>query len=418
MKGVSTIFINFFSFIWDVMKTSAIRLYKSGMKVKASAVALIAVVALILGFVFSDAQLAYHVDYNGRRIATVKSKKHFTAAVTKVLQMVDGDEVEDAISDPEFSVVLVQSSNVENSDIVADKIIENSRDIVKAATLIVNGRKVACVQEDRLNRCVQSRLNEFGIDGSDCTLQFVDNVEIESGYYLSKDIDDFIVAQEIIGALDVKTEATVIENIDIAYSTKIEKNSEMVVGEKKVKVQGVNGQTRVTRNVVAINGNIISSQEVSTEVVKETVNEVVVVGTSRSLASAKSKQQAHQAGFIFPLPAGSWRIGAYYGDGRNHKGIDICASKGTATYAVGGGTVVHAATKSGYGYCVIIDHGNGIQTLYAHASALCVKNGDVVNAGDVVALVGSTGNSSGNHLHFEVKVGGRNVDPAPYINLD
>ena len=87
-------------------------------------------------------------------------------------------------------------------------------------------------------------------------------------------------------------------------------------------------------------------------------------------------------------------------------------------FAVAGGRVIESKYDGDFGNCIKIDHGNGLVTLYAHASQLCVKVGDTVNAGDVIALVGSTGNSTGNHLHFSVLSGGKYVDPAPYIGLD
>lgn len=417
MKGAIIIFTNFFSLVFDVLKTSINRFCKSGRRVKASAFAVVAVIAMVFGLISTDAQIAYNVNYNGKRIATVKSKQHFAAAVSLVLEMVDGEHVEDIISEPDFSVVLAQSENVEDSKAVASHIIENSEEITAAATLIVDGQKVACVDESLLNKCIEQRLSEFDFEGSSCTSEFVNDVVVESGYYLTENVDDISIVQQVVSQLDVRTTGTVTNDISVGYSTKIEKNGEKLVGEKSVKVEGKEGITRITQNVVAINGNIVSTQEVSKEILQPAVTEVIEVGTAKSAASARLNQQANSAGFIFPLPASSWRLGAYYGDGRNHKGVDLCASKGTAIYAVSGGKVVHASTKSGYGYCVIIDHGNGIQTLYAHASALCVNVGQTVNAGDVVALVGSTGNSSGNHLHFEVKVGGKNVDPKPFINL-
>ena len=147
------------------------------------------------------------------------------------------------------------------------------------------------------------------------------------------------------------------------------------------------------------------------------VNEVVVKGTAKTLASAKQKQAAHSAGFIFPVPSGTWRVSSYYGDGRGHKGVDICAKSGTSIYAVADGKVVYSGWKGDYGYCVIIEHEGGIRTLYAHAKQLCCSVGDSVSQGEIIALVGTTGQSSGNHVHFEVIVNGRNVDPAPYINL-
>ena len=98
--------------------------------------------------------------------------------------------------------------------------------------------------------------------------------------------------------------------------------------------------------------------------------------------------------------------------------MDLAADKGSPIYAVADGTVTHSGYDGGYGYCVVIDHGNGIQTRYGHASVLKVGKGAKVEQGDLVALVGSTGNSTGNHLHFEVIVNGKRVNPISYIGLD
>ena len=94
-----------------------------------------------------------------------------------------------------------------------------------------------------------------------------------------------------------------------------------------------------------------------------------------------------------------------------HEGVDVAASEGSPIPAVWGGTVVQAGERGGYGNAVEIDHGNGVHTLYAHAKALTVKEGDQVAPGDVIANVGSTGRSTGPHLHLELRVNGRAVDP-------
>jgi murein DD-endopeptidase MepM/ murein hydrolase activator NlpD len=98
-----------------------------------------------------------------------------------------------------------------------------------------------------------------------------------------------------------------------------------------------------------------------------------------------------------------------------HEGIDITASSGTPIWAAAAGTVIWASWRGGYGNCVVVDHGNGLATLYAHASSILVGVGQSVGQGEMIALVGSTGNSSGPHLHFEVRVNGSAVDPLLYL---
>ena len=102
-------------------------------------------------------------------------------------------------------------------------------------------------------------------------------------------------------------------------------------------------------------------------------------------------------------------------DGRNHDGIDVGAASGTDIYAVLDGKVILAEAVSGYGNYIIIEHNDGIETAYAHCDSILVSAGEEVKAGQLIAYVGSTGNSTGPHLHFEVKVDGRFCDPLDYV---
>lgn len=125
--------------------------------------------------------------------------------------------------------------------------------------------------------------------------------------------------------------------------------------------------------------------------------------------------------YIASVPVSNGHITSRFGSRENirnhtHKGIDIAASYGTNIKAVADGTIEYASYNSGgYGNLVIIDHGNGIKTYYGHCSKLCVSVGQKVNAGDVIAKVGSTGNSTGNHCHFEIRVNGSQIDPQKYV---
>lgn len=126
--------------------------------------------------------------------------------------------------------------------------------------------------------------------------------------------------------------------------------------------------------------------------------------------------------FVWPVPASQrvtskygYRIHPVYKTKKFHAGIDIGAGYGSAIVAAESGTVITATYGSGYGKYVVVSHGSGITTLYAHCSSLLVKVGDKVSRGQTIAKVGSTGVSTGNHLHFEVRINGSTTDPLSYV---
>ena len=137
--------------------------------------------------------------------------------------------------------------------------------------------------------------------------------------------------------------------------------------------------------------------------------------------SAPSYQATSGSGtFIWPVngvitsPFG-YRTHPIFGTSIFHSGIDIGVDYGTPVHAADSGVVVDAGWISGYGYAVIIDHGNGLSTLYGHNESLAVSAGQSVSQGQVIAYAGSTGNSTGPHVHFEVRVNGDPVDPMSYL---
>jgi murein DD-endopeptidase MepM/ murein hydrolase activator NlpD len=110
-----------------------------------------------------------------------------------------------------------------------------------------------------------------------------------------------------------------------------------------------------------------------------------------------------------------WRRHPISGRHALHEGLDFPAPKGTPIYAASGGVVSEARYMTGYGKLVEINHGNGMSTRYAHASSIVVKLGDVVEKGQLIARVGSTGQSTGSHLHFEVRMAGHALDPKLFL---
>ena len=208
-------------------------------------------------------------------------------------------------------------------------------------------------------------------------------------------------------------------NTELAYDTETEYDDSENASYEKVKTEGENGEAQVTIRTTFVDGVQTDAVVSDTKVIKEAKDEVIVKGSKGGVTDT-SASGSSSGQFIWPLPYThtltsnfEWRWG------RMHWGIDISDGGvyGQPIIAADGGTVTFAGnTGGGYGNFVIIDHGNGYQTIYGHASKLAVTTGQSVAQGDTIAYVGSTGNSTGPHLHFEIVENGEKVDPLNFVS--
>jgi murein DD-endopeptidase MepM/ murein hydrolase activator NlpD len=177
----------------------------------------------------------------------------------------------------------------------------------------------------------------------------------------------------------------------------------MYIGETSVVQEGTPGVHTVTDMVTYKGENESSRQQLDEVVEVAAVAEIVLRGTKS------------QPTYMFPLT--NWEVTSNFGYrwGRLHAGTDVKADVGTTVRASRAGQVVSAGWIGGYGNCVIIDHGDGVQTRYGHLSQVLVSVGQYVEQGEQIALSGNTGRSTGPHLHFEIRINGEPVDPLPYL---
>ena len=402
---------NIFKRVFDFIKNNRLIL-------RASSICLVGMLALGVSIVSVGITLGFKVNYAGSVIATVRNAGVFEDAKSIAVANIESNDAVRAIETPSFKMTLTVSDKLDNAVALADAIIENTNDIVKASALIVNGKRVACGETYKLREYLEYSRTRFEPDGSECKSEFTDDVQLRNGYYLKSEISDSEELKAAAQNIGVRTVSVVTTETEIAFSKKTVKTAKQYIGYSKITTVGQNGINRKTESVEIINGDEISRTELSNEVIKEPVTQITTVGTAKTTASAAQRSAERSAGFICPLKRGSFTVSAYYGDGRGHKGMDLAADRGTPIYAVSGGTVTYSGYDGNYGYSVVIDHGNGLKTRYAHASALCVSKGKTVLQGEVIAYVGSTGYSTGNHLHFEVMVNGTRVNPISYIGLD
>ena len=228
--------------------------------------------------------------------------------------------------------------------------------------------------------------------------------------------DELIVTKQE-ATLEVRITKVETWQEEIPYTTETTTSNEYTVGTKKTVQNGVNGLRQITaQRVYNTDGIQLSQKILSTEVVQEPVTEKIVKGTKKVTSSTSYITGSGQ--FIWPVP-GYRNCSRWYGG--SHKGVDICAAAGTPIYASAGGTVTKAGYNkagagTGYGYSIIISHGSGYTTVYAHCLSLAVHSGQTVKQGQLIGYVGSTGRSSGNHCHFEIRRNGSYIAPQNVFN--
>ena len=198
---------------------------------------------------------------------------------------------------------------------------------------------------------------------------------------------------------------------DVPYQVEYTDDSSMYQGEYKVTSAGVYGKADVTANVTYINGEEMEREVVASVTLSQPVTEQQLRGTKERPTWYPTGSFSWPCTGILTSRFGYRSLlGSTY-----HNGIDIGNSYGTSIYAADGGTVTYSGWMSGYGYLIIIDHGNGYQTYYGHNSSLAVSVGAKVHKGQLIARMGSTGRSTGNHCHFGIKLNGTFVNPLNYL---
>ena len=397
------------------------------------------VCGLVMAFLFSH-YINYAYAYNGRNLGIVREQKD----VLEVLDLVSEELTQEyglkvAISgdsDITFKPVLSFKKEIDSPYAVLKKFTYMGDIQTNAYGFFVNGIRIGTVQSEEIgNSVVQAIINKY-VKGDPEDYEFVginENVRIsEESTSLSKinSKDSLIkiieqgttneyrttdengnetVVTEEVPIMSVKTIGQEKYTETIEYKTETIESDEYYEGDEFVETWGSNGKRAVTARVTRINGEVTESEELKSETIIKPVNKVIIKGT-------KEKPTTRATGrFIMPVNGGVDTSSFGWRWGRMHEGVDIGASTGTPIYAADGGTVVTAGWNGGYGLCVDIDHGNGVMTRYGHCSSIYVSVGEQVFQGQNIAAVGSTGWSTGPHLHFEIRIDGVAYNPLDFL---
>ncbi|PWK13001.1 M23 family metallopeptidase [Tumebacillus permanentifrigoris] len=226
-----------------------------------------------------------------------------------------------------------------------------------------------------------------------------------------------LVAVEPLISVESVSEET--REITTNYEVEYKDDNSLDVGTEKIIQEGKEGKKNQVLKVTRRNGVKQQEDVLSEQVVSEPVKEIISKGTRKQTYSSYSGGAAAAVSGSWAYPIGGGYISSQYGEnrgGKAHNAIDIAASTGTPVYASNNGTVIQAGDYGdGYGNCIRISHSNGIVSIYGHLSSMNVSVGQAVQKGQRIGGVGSTGQSTGSHLHYEVRVNGVQVNPAPYM---
>ena len=405
-----------------IKKEKLIKILKS----RFFAIAMVGIVSLVCGLYILSFEGVVEVFMNGESIGYVKSEAEFNEIKSAAKEMIYNNDFESSALTAKS--VYVKKSAFKKNKTNTKEVIAVSGNYDQVCALFVDGKLTAFAKtEAELDNMLSDLVKQYEVEGRKFKA-YANEVEKKTIYANLSSMDSLAKTSEEF--LEGKAEVGVIVSVyteyeeSIAYKTETNYDSSKYDTYSVTTQSGVKGLKKVCANITYLNGEKQETEIIKTEVLKEPVNKKVTKGSKSSAAqSFKDKinivPSPDRLLMIFPLEiTKNIRITSYWGDGRNHKGMDLASPKGTKIYAAADGKVIFSGTKSGYGKCVIIEHYDGkTKTLYAHASALKVSKGDKVKAGDVVALVGSTGRSTGNHLHFEVRINDTPVNPIKYIGL-
>lgn len=407
-----------------------------------------------------------NVQVNGESVGNVANEQVFESARADVQSRITNAEnvmisTGAAVSDQSWEITptytLEAGSNTMTEGEVADAILRTSSNEITEATAVYvdGGLRFVTTEGDHLRTYLESVKAPY-VDALDSSkrVSFVHDIQLVDGVYLLSSVVDY---DNVIGSLNEgsdighyvaaegDTVQTVLDTVgvswdslaalnpqltspdqeleegadlitsvsspemlkvkevvrstytaEIPYDTQTSESDQYDFGKIVTVQEGVNGTEEITQDITYIDGVEYGREVVGYRVVEEPVTQITVKGTKLKSGMVASIGSGN---FMWPVPDYKYvtRWMSSY-----HKGADICAPYGTPIYASDSGEVVTAGSHWSYGNYVVINHGNGYKTLYAHMSKIAVSAGQGVERGQVIGYVGSTGDSTGNHCHFEM----------------
>lgn len=360
---------------------------------------------------------AVKMEVGGQLIGYLESKQVAEEALNKIKEKYVSKDVLNLVSDPMY--------NVKNSDLDPgqSKVLDVSFDeqvslkeekvdptdiltVTQAVKLLEKGTledKIHKIEEGEVLGQVAANFN-LSLDD---VLKLNPDINENSILHIGDEVN--VTDYEPYLKVKVTEEKLVQETID--YQIEVKNSDKIYKGDSKIEQQGQEGKKEVHYKLTKENGKVIKEEVLSSKTIKEPVKKIVIRGTKVVPSRGTGDFKWPTVGGVITSKQG-WRWGNY------HKGIDIAGVSNRSIMAADNGVVSFAegGWNGGYGNKIMINHNNGYVTLYGHLAKILVHEGQVVHKGTVIGIMGSTGDSTGTHLHFEVHKNGSLVNPLNYVN--
>lgn len=332
----------------------------------------------------------------------------------------DIEESVSAVTGADYTLPLILSASMQygtdnqflSAQDLQDVLIKSSGELDTLAVFSIDGAYVGACHTMEEAQAVLDRVTDAYTLPTDTNVGFTQLVRVDSMIAPKTcATEPDTLYQILLPQLNVSAMRAVSYTESIPYETITQENDQYSQTYSRTIQEGQTGEATVTAAVMTLNGEEYSRKILQRTVIQPAIEEKIEVGT-RNIGTGTGDLLVPVEDYVL-TSSFKWRWG------RLHGGIDLAVPEGTAVHAADNGKVILAddSDTTGYGNYIILDHQNGQKTVYAHNSELLVTEGDIVSKGDTIALSGNTGNSTGPHMHFEVRVQDEQVDPQDFVTL-
>lgn len=367
---------------------------------------------------------AYEFKVDGITVGYVDSKAMAKESYNEVIKDISDrfNNIEDIKVRLEFNRIDATSISLSSKDEIKNNINKNLKLEVKAKELTLNKHLIGYIASEEdgkelLNQVAQRYIKILNIKKKDIIsikintdAQYKDKTieinKVNSIENLTEEIVKINNKQDMpVAKVEICLKQRGMEVVE--PTIKVMSTSDLYIGETKQK-NGVQGEKEVIRKVTYLNGKTTKSEVVEEKLIASAKDTILLKGNKNPIGVGVA---------FLTNPTRSGYITSSYGSrwGGTHHGMDIGASYGEPITAALDGYVEYIGYSDIYGNMIILNHGKGIETVYGHASKVLTKKGDTIKKGDLIAKVGSTGRSTGPHLHFELRYNGVAINPKEYI---